>query len=270
MSATEGAAQAPIHPEWPADAGHLLAPAHWRCIDFISDLHLHEGLPRTLAALRQHLAGTSADAVFLLGDIFEAWVGDDMRSQPFEAACVDMLAQAGQRRYLGFMVGNRDFLVGPEMLKACHAHALADPTVLEAFGQRTLLIHGDALCLADAAYLKFRAQVRQPAWQAAFQSQPLDQRLAQARQMREASMARQQTQQPETYADVDEAAARAWLLAAQADTLVHGHTHRPADQAFAGCKRHVLSDWDLDGPAPHRAEVLRWGAQGWTRLPLTA
>lgn len=270
MSDSEGAITAPIPPQWPADAGHLLAPAHWRCIDFISDLHLHEGLPHTLAALQGHLASTPADAVLLLGDIFEAWVGDDMRSQPFEAACVDMLAQAGQRLFLGFMVGNRDFLVGPEMLQACHAHALADPTVLEAFGQRALLIHGDALCLADGAYLKFRAQVRQPAWQAAFQAQDLAHRLAQARQMREASVSRQQRQQPETYADVDEAVAQAWLDAAKADALVHGHTHRPADQAFAGRTRHVLSDWDLDGPAPHRAEVLRWDAQGWTRMPIRA
>jgi UDP-2,3-diacylglucosamine hydrolase len=270
MTVTEGASTAPIPPQWPADAGHLLAPAHWRRIDFISDLHLHEGLPRTLAALQRHLLSTPADAVFLLGDIFEAWVGDDMRSQPFEAACVDMLAQTGQRLHLGFMVGNRDFLVGPAMLRACHAHALADPTVLEAFGQRALLIHGDALCLADAPYLKFRAQVRHPAWQAAFEALPLAQRLAQARQMREASLARQQSQQPETYADVDEAVAQAWLDAAGADTLVHGHTHRPVDQAFAGRIRHVLSDWDLDGPMPHRAEILSWDAQGFTRQPLQA
>jgi UDP-2,3-diacylglucosamine hydrolase len=253
-------------PTWPADAGHLHAPAHWRCIDFISDLHLHEGLPHTLDALSAHLRSTPADAVLLLGDIFEAWVGDDMRSQPFEQRCTDLFAQTGQRLYLGFMVGNRDFLVGQEMLAACHAHALQDPTVLHAYGQRTLLIHGDELCLADAPYLKFRAQVRQAAWQQAFAALPLAQRLAQARQMREASMSKQQGQPPETWADVDEAAAQAWLLAAQASTLVHGHTHHPADQPFAGGTRRVLSDWDLDGNGSPRAEVMRWTPEGWHRL----
>jgi UDP-2,3-diacylglucosamine hydrolase len=261
---------APNAPKWPADAGHLHAQAHWRCIDFISDLHLHDGLPLTLAALAQHLATTNADAVLLLGDIFEAWVGDDMRSQPFEAQCTQMLAQAGRRLHLGLMVGNRDFLVGHDMITACHAHALPDPTVLHAFGQQALLIHGDELCLADAPYLKFRTQVRSAAWQQVFTAQPLPQRLAQARQMRQASMAKQQGQQPETWADVDEGAARSWLQAAQSSTLVHGHTHRPADEAFAGGTRHVLSDWDLDGGHGHaRAEVLRWTADGWHRLSLT-
>jgi UDP-2,3-diacylglucosamine hydrolase len=260
----------PNAPKWPADAGHLHAQAHWRCIDFISDLHLHDGLPLTLAALAQHLATTNADAVLLLGDIFEAWVGDDMRSQPFEAQCTQMLAQAGRRLHLGLMVGNRDFLVGHDMITACHAHALPDPTVLHAFGQQALLIHGDELCLADAPYLKFRTQVRSAAWQQVFTAQPLPQRLAQARQMRQASMAKQQGQQPETWADVDEGAARSWLQAAQSSTLVHGHTHRPADEAFAGGTRHVLSDWDLDGGHGHaRAEVLRWTADGWHRLSLT-
>jgi len=261
---------APNAPKWPADAGHLHAQAHWRCIDFISDLHLHDGLPLTLATLAQHLATTNADAVLLLGDIFEAWVGDDMRSQPFEAQCTQMLAQAGRRLHLGLMVGNRDFLVGHDMITACHAHALPDPTVLHAFGQQALLIHGDELCLADAPYLKFRTQVRSAAWQQVFTAQPLPQRLAQARQMRQASMAKQQGQQPETWADVDEGAARSWLQAAQSSTLVHGHTHRPADEAFAGGTRHVLSDWDLDGGHGHaRAEVLRWTADGWHRLSLT-
>jgi UDP-2,3-diacylglucosamine hydrolase len=240
-------------------------------VDLLSDLHLGPDTPGTLARLEAHLARTTADAVLLLGDIFEAWVGDDMRSQAFEAQCTQMFAQAGQRLHLGFMVGNRDFLVGHEMLAACHAHALRDPTVLHAFGQRALLIHGDELCLADGPYLKFRTQVRSAAWQQAFAAQPLAQRLAQARQMREASMAKQQSQQPETWSDVDEAAANAWLQAAQADTLVHGHTHRPADEPFAGGTRHVLSDWDLDGGhGPARAEVLRWTAKGWQRLSLAS
>ncbi|MBI2732910.1 MAG: UDP-2,3-diacylglucosamine diphosphatase [Aquabacterium sp.] len=251
----------------PSDTFH--APPSWRCIDFISDLHLHEGLPLTTQALANYLDTTPADAVFLLGDVFEAWVGDDMRDQPYEAACVDFLARAGARLHLGIMVGNRDFLLADAMLTACHAHKLADPTLLHAFGHALLLIHGDELCLADEAYLKFRSQVRTPQWQQAFLAQPLESRLAQARQMREASQVHQHTQAHSEWADVDERAATHWMLAAGTMSLVHGHTHRPCDEAFGppGAMRHVLSDWDLDHGHP-RAEVLRLTANGFQRLKL--
>lgn len=247
----------------------LCAPPSWRCIDFISDLHLHEGLPRTTQALSDYLRTTTADAVLVLGDIFEAWVGDDMRTQPYEAECVRIFAETGSRLHLSMMVGNRDFLLGTEMLKACHAHQLADPTVLSAWGQSVLLTHGDALCLDDAAYLRFRAQVRQANWQQAFLKSPLDARLAQARQMREASQAHQQGQSEMSWADVDEGAAGEWMVSAGVQQLIHGHTHRPGDQAFGapGGMRHVLSDWDLDHANP-RAEVLRWTPEGFTRIPL--
>jgi UDP-2,3-diacylglucosamine hydrolase len=247
----------------------LNAPPSWRCIDFISDLHLHEDLPCTTAALAAYLRSTPADAVLILGDLFEAWVGDDMRQQPYEQACVDMLREVGQRCHLGIMVGNRDFLLGADMLSDCGAHPLHDPTVLKAWGQSALLIHGDELCLADTAYLRFRAQVRQVAWQSAFLSAPLDARLDQARQMRAASQAHQQTQTPTEWADVDETVAGEWMQAAHASLLIHGHTHRPQSQPFGrpGGVRHVLSDWDLDHGQP-RAEVLRWQASGFTRIAL--
>jgi len=248
----------------------LNAPPSWRCIDFISDLHLHDGLPKTTQALTDYLRQTPADAVLILGDLFEAWVGDDMHTQAYEAACVAAFAQAGQRLYLGMMVGNRDFLIGQDMLSACHAHRLQDPTVLHAWGQRVLLIHGDELCLADTAYLRFRDQVRNPSWQQAFLAAPLEARLAQARQMREASQTHQQGQAPTEWADVDEATASQWMLAAQATTLIHGHTHRPGDQPFgpAGAVRRVLSDWDLDHHGHQRAEVLRMSPKGFERIPL--
>jgi UDP-2,3-diacylglucosamine hydrolase len=246
------------------------APPTWRCIDFISDLHLHEGLPRTTAALSHYLSHTPADAVFILGDLFEAWVGDDMRSQDYEAHCTTMLARAGARLHLGIMVGNRDFLLGDNMLAACHAQPLQDPTVLNAFSHRTLLTHGDELCLADEPYLRFRAQVRQPTWQQAFLDAPLPTRMEQARQMRATSQTHQQTQSPTEWADVDEASAGLRMQAARATRLIHGHTHRPQDQAFGfkGGTRHVLADWDLDHA--QRGEVLRMTAQGLERLPLTS
>jgi UDP-2,3-diacylglucosamine hydrolase len=260
--------------------GTFSAPPSWRCIDFVSDLHLHEGLDRTTEAFASYLRDTTADAVLVLGDLFEAWVGDDMRHEPYEAACTAMLRAAGERLHLAIMVGNRDFLLGRDMLAACAAHPLQDPTVLDAWGQRTLLIHGDALCLADEPYLRFRAQVRQPAWQDAFLAAPLAARLAQARQMREASQQHQQSQPAQEWADVDESTAAVWLQAAQATALIHGHTHRPVSQAFgnlpagagtppsAARVRHVLSDWDLDHNNA-RAEVLRLSATGVTRISLT-
>ena len=246
----------------------LPAPPSWRCIDFISDIHLHEGLPNTTATLERYLSETPADALFILGDLFEAWVGDDMRTEPYEARCLGLLREFANQRWLGIMVGNRDFLLGDTFLRACGAHALPDPTALHAFGQHALLIHGDELCLADTQYLAFRSQVRQPAWQQAFLAHPLAARLAQARQMRAASQAHQQVSEQALYADVDEAAAADWLDAAGCDMLIHGHTHRPGSQPFGGRVRHVLSDWELDHGHP-RAEALRWTANGLQRVALT-
>ena len=247
----------------------ISAPPSWRCIDFISDLHLHEGLPRTFEAFEAYLAGTPADAVFILGDLFEAWVGDDMRHQPFEARCTQALARAGQRLALFLMVGNRDFLLGQAMAQACHARLVADPALLHAFGSRHLLTHGDAWCLDDTEYLAFRRQVRSPAWQEDFLAQPLPSRLRTAQALREASEARKDTLPVDAWADVDEAHAGEHLTLADAHSLVHGHTHRPGSGAFGrpGGQRHVLSDWDLDHPAAPRAEVLRLIARGFQRLP---
>lgn len=246
------------------------APPSWRCIDFISDLHLHEGRPHTFEAFKHYLQGTPADALFILGDLFEAWVGDDMRHQPFEQQCTQVLAQAGRTLRLHLMVGNRDFLLGQTMSDACHARLLDDPTVLHAFGQRHVLTHGDAWCLADTDYLAFRAQVRSNAWQAAFLAQPLPQRLHAARAMRNASEGRKEQMMPADWVDVDASAAAAVLSEAASFSLVHGHTHRPASEPFArpGAQRHVLSDWELDGD-PHRAEVLRLTASGFARFGLS-
>ena len=140
----------------------LVAPERWQQVELLSDLHLGPDTPGTLARLEQHLAQTPADAVLLLGDIFEVWVGDDARHEPFEAGVVRMLHAASQRLNLFFMHGNRDFLVGADMLAACGMTALPDPTVLAAFVQRWLLVHGDAQCLDDTAYQAFRRQVRSP------------------------------------------------------------------------------------------------------------
>lgn len=239
----------------------LQAPAAWRTVDFISDLHLSAEQPATFAAWQSYLASTPADAVFMLGDIFEVWVGDDVLADPvlkdgsFEGQCAAVIAAAGERLALFFMHGNRDFLVGQQLMARCGMHLLDDPTVLEFRTWRWLLSHGDALCLDDVDYLRFRAQVRSPDWQAEFLAKPLAERQAMARALRAQSEARKKTDA--VYADVDAAAATDWLKAAKAGTLLHGHTHRPDQHVLIdGFERVVLSDWDVQAQPP-RAEVLR-------------
>lgn len=243
----------------------LDVPRAWRLIDFVSDLHLCATLPRTVQAFADHLRHTPADAVFVLGDLFEVWVGDDMRHRPFESACVDLLAEACSHRHVAFMVGNRDFLAGGELLRATGMLGLPDPTVLVAWGQRVMLSHGDELCLDDVPYQTFRREVRSAAWQAAFLDKPLAQRLQLAAEMRRASEQRRRQASTAT-ADVDVAMAVRWMHAMGTPEMVHGHTHLPGSNTLApGFKRHVLSDWDLDHG--QRAEVLRLSRDGFERVP---
>lgn len=248
----------------------LLAPSDWRTVEFISDLHLQASEPATVAAWKHYLHTTQADALFILGDLFEVWVGDDALDEPdsFEAQGCALLRTAAQRMALFFMQGNRDFLTGSAFLQRSGITGLADPTVLVFADQRILLSHGDLLCLDDVDYQRFRVEARSAAWQQRFLAQPLATRRAQARAIRTQSEARKEA--GAWYADVDGPAAIAWLQAAQAHTLVHGHTHRPADHPLApGLQRVVLSDWDAAAQPP-RAEVLRLTHSGLERVPLAS
>jgi UDP-2,3-diacylglucosamine hydrolase len=246
----------------------LTAPSHWRTVDFISDLHLQASEPATVAAFERYLASVEADALFILGDLFEVWVGDDALREPgsFEAQACAALKTAAQRIPVYFMHGNRDFLAGPAFLAHCGITGLSDPTVLEFGDQRFVLSHGDLLCLDDVDYQQFRVQARSEAWQTQFLSQPLATRRAQARGIRQESEARKQS--GATYADVDSPAAIAWLQATGAHTLIHGHTHRPANHMLAqGLQRVVLSDWDA-AALPPRGETLRLSRAGLERISL--
>ena len=252
----------------PPLVARLQAPPDWRCIDFISDLHLQAGDAPTFEAWRHFMQHTPADALFILGDLFEVWVGDDVlhadavAAEPliaFEARCAQVLEAASQRLAIYFLHGNRDFLLGPAFAKACGMTLLGDPCVLDFAGQRWLLSHGDALCLQDSDYMAFRAQVRNPQWQQNFLGQPLAKRQALARTMREQSEAHRISDLANgmTLTDLDATACCDWLDLARANTLIHGHTHRPAEHALApGLRRIVLSDWDANA-TPARAEVLR-------------
>ncbi len=241
----------------------LEAPASWRHIDFISDLHLQAIEPSTFDLWRSYMQRTHADALFILGDLFEVWVGDDIAphashgSAPigFESACAQVLKAASKRLDIYFMHGNRDFLLGAAFSQSCGMALLGDPTVLKFGGERWLLSHGDALCLDDTEYMKFRAEVRTPEWQRHFLEQPLDERQAVARSLRVNSELRKRS--GVTYADLDQVATCDWLRATQTATLIHGHTHKPADHKLPqGRRRVVLSDWDATA-LPVRAEVLR-------------
>ncbi len=245
----------------------LNAPPGWLCVDFISDLHLHASEPATFRAWQNYMQATPAGAVFILGDLFEVWVGDDsLQAGSFESQCAQLIRQTAARVPVFFMHGNRDFLVGSGLMAACNTSLLADPTVLIFDDKRWLLSHGDALCLDDVAYMQFRQQVRSPQWQQDFLAKPLAERQAIARALRQQSEARKLS--GTDYADVDAQAARQLLQQANALTLIHGHTHQPAEHDLGdGLRRVVLSDWDA-AATPPRAEVLRLSGSGLLRIKL--
>ncbi len=240
--------------------GRLQAPPTWAVLDFISDLHLQAGEGATFEAWCRYMRTARADAMFILGDLFEVWIGDDV-GEDFEARCVEVLRNTAQRMPVFFMHGNRDFLAGPKLMAACGASLLQDPTVLAFGGQNWLLSHGDAMCLADAPYQKFRAEVRSPAWQNEFLAKPLAKRRGMAVALRRQSEAHKKT--VPSFVDLDADAVCGALHDADATTLIHGHTHQPGDHGMGqGLRRIVLSDWDLSATPP-RAQVLRLSlAQG--------
>ena len=239
----------------PPNFGLLTAPATWKTVDLISDLHLQASETATFEAWRDFMESTPAQAVLILGDLFEVWVGDDAAEQdPFLQSCAEVLQRASQRMHLAFMPGNRDFLVGPEFLSRCGVQALTDPTVLALASSRLLLTHGDALCLDDKPYQAFRLQARSPEWQQQFLAKPLAEREEFARSLR--ALSESQKHQGMAFADADPEMSLFWLTQTQSDRLIHGHTHRPADHLLGSTQRHVLSDWSLDH-APWRAQVFR-------------
>ena len=239
----------------------LDAPTRWKTLDFVSDLHLQDSSPRTVHGFIDYLDKTPADAVFVLGDLLEYWIGDDWIEDPQDAhrLCFDALARAGARLNLYIMRGNRDFLMGPRVMRHCQAQDLPDPTTLVFAGQRIVLSHGDGLCTGDTRYQEFRKLSRSSAWQHDFLSEPLAGRKDRMLGMRAQSEANKKAST--TFFDVDKRAALALLQSCQSNTLVHGHTHRPDCHALSAQHvRWVLSDWDLDAATP-RASVLRLRAE---------
>lgn len=236
---------------------------------FISDLHLDPSRPAITDLFLDFLRSEArqAEALYILGDLFEAWIGDDTPSSAADAVAEALrsLADAGVPVY--FIHGNRDFLLGQDYAARAGMRLLPDPCVIELYGKPVLLQHGDLLCTDDTAYQAFRAQTRNPAFQAQFLSQPLQARIAFAQQARAASQARQSElkegdrAQFETVTDVAPAEVAATFQRHGVDTMIHGHTHRPAihhvQAGDAGCTRIVLGDWYEQG------SVLRVDADGY-------
>lgn len=233
---------------------------------FISDLHLDPARPDITQLFGEFVDGEArqAEALYILGDLFEAWVGDDDPSDTgaFVAQKLKSLADSGVP--VSFIRGNRDFLVGDDYARRAGMAILPDPAVVVLYGKPTLLMHGDLLCTDDTAYQQFRTQTRNPAWQAQFLSQPLAARLAFAQQARAASQMRQGELRDagtmETITDVAPHTVVDTFARYGIDTLIHGHTHRPAvhelDVAGKPHRRIVLGDWYTQG------SVLRVDAGG--------
>jgi len=244
---------------------------------FISDLHLDSTRPAITELFGRFLRreAKSAEALYVLGDLFEAWVGDDDPSETgaYVASGLKEVTDAGVPVY--FIRGNRDFLLGQDFALRAGFRVLPDPAVVLLYGKPTLLMHGDILCTDDIAYQTFRTQTRNPTWQAQFLSQSLQARLAFAAQARAASQAHQAKLREggndvrfETVTDVTPDTVEATFARFGIDTMIHGHTHRPAlhDLQVNGrkCRRIVLGDWYEQG------SVLRVDADGYRMESLQA
>ena len=228
---------------------------------FISDLHLTPSMPLTAQRFFDFCKkdAPKVEAVFILGDLFEYWVGDDASSQsPFQQEVKRALANLATKTKTFYMHGNRDFLIGPDFIKKTGMTLLADPTVVEVAGEQYVLCHGDALCTADVGYQVFRSWVRKPWVQKLFLRLPLAWRRAIANHLRSNSHVQYQRGIRNSYSqnqiktNVTLDACAATLRAHSGRNLIHGHTHLPAhhheqlgDQHW---QRWVLSDWDLDHP----------------------
>ena len=235
---------------------------------FISDLHLPVAASPLREAFAKFLAGPAraAQALYILGELFEVWIGDDagLREYSAERACLHALTAAGIPVF--FQHGNRDFLVGHDFAAATGVQLLPDPLRLDLHGVPTLVSHGDLFCTDDLGYQRWRRFSRRPAAQAVYRALPLSWRERIAGGIRANSDAGKQTKTVEIM-DVNDAAIRAAFRQHGARRLIHGHTHRPADHDYdidgKPCRRHVLADWH-----PGRCEALRVDASGVQRVPI--
>jgi UDP-2,3-diacylglucosamine hydrolase len=223
---------------------------------FASDVHLQASLPQTTQAFLDFLRKQAIEAkqLYLLGDLFEYWAGDDDIASLYNRRIVTALRDASDAGVKIFWIaGNRDFLIGVDFATATGATLLPDPSVVTIAGQRIALAHGDAQCTDDSDYMAFREKVRQQEWQRNFLAMPLAQRKAIIEGLRNDS---REAQREKSYAimDVNERAITSLFDATATSILIHGHTHRPARHELewrgASRTRYVLPDWDCDANPP--------------------
>jgi UDP-2,3-diacylglucosamine hydrolase len=220
---------------------------------FISDLHLAPSTPALTAAFRRFLDGMPSDveALYILGDLFDYWAGDDDLGDPFNAEIAGGLAELKAKNIALYLLpGNRDLLMAERFMEAARGTLLPGIHALDLYGTPTLLLHGDELCLRDEAYRRHRDMVWNPAWQAVFLALPLAERKAEIENLRRRSEAEKQGKD---YAlmDADPAEVEALLRTHGGSRMIHGHTHRPGRHGFEvdgrPCERWVLGSWE-DGP----------------------
>jgi UDP-2,3-diacylglucosamine hydrolase len=228
---------------------------------FISDLHLESSQPGIGEQFLSFLGGEAreAEALYILGDLFEAWLGDDDPSPYYGEmkTALRELTDAGVPVY--FMHGNRDFMIGKDFAAAAGITILDDPTVVDLYGEKVLLCHGDSLCTDDVQYQQIRAMSRTPEWQAMMLAKSVEERIAFVVQARKDSIERGESLSDEIM-DVNQDAVTATLSEHGVDTMLHGHTHRPAvhkiDLGDRTARRIVLGDWFEQG------SVVRWDENG--------
>lgn len=244
---------------------------------FVSDLHLSAQTPELNALFLKFLGGRAraAEALYILGDLFEYWVGDDDLDDPGHVAIVSALRELDTAGVaVSVMRGNRDFLLGDGFAAASGARLLSDPYILSTPEWQFVLAHGDALCTDDREYQSFRTQSRNPEWQSAFLQKPLAERHAIARALREKSEAGKADRagRADYLMDVNAGATEDFLREHGYATFIHGHTHRPAthDHIVDGIhvERWVLADWHAENGAP-RGECLAWDGEHLQRELLT-
>ena len=228
---------------------------------FISDLHLEAGRPEIGVQFLDFLSGEArdADTLYILGDLFEVWLGDD-DPNPYYAgmkAAIRELVDSGIPVF--FMHGNRDFMIGDEFATDTGVTILQDPELIDLHGEKVLLSHGDALCTDDVEYQRFRAMTRNPEWQAMMLAKTIQERIAHALEARQGSVEHGKSLDDEI-TDVNQGAVEALIRKHGVDILLHGHTHRPAiHEVRLGDRtatRIVLGDWFEQG------SVVRWDADG--------
>jgi UDP-2,3-diacylglucosamine hydrolase len=251
----------------------LTAPPHWNQIDFISDIHLSEKHLSTYSVWQQYLHNNNADAIFILGDLFEAWIGDDIiLENGFERDCAMALQQCSQQKPIFMLHGNRDFLTQHDFFQFTGITAISDPFCLQAFDKHYLLSHGDEWCTSDTAYMQLRAVVRSAAWQNQVLALPIATRKQMADKIKADKLNSHLSAQEITdfykNLDINHEIAIHFLKQNKASCLIHGHTHHPKNDFLqAGLERWVLSDWEVENSNP-RAEVLELTLKGFSQKSL--